>query len=171
MDSFERKNANAGLNSFFTLPGELIEHFKDVFMFFTIHFLNYINLFKKNMLKNGYYRKRRDPRLSCKDDTGCCLLVAGQLSIRVFKGIWVSDSESIWTEFFLERIILMQSFFIQSLYPWKKLTRRNERHLEKKLCTYIIREDYNLGPPLWFNQWLGLGLGLVLGLGSGGPKR
>ena len=43
MDTFERKNANAGLNFFFfSLPGELIEHFKDVFMFFTIHFLEII---------------------------------------------------------------------------------------------------------------------------------
>ena len=33
--------------------------------------------------------------------------------------------------------ILMQSFFIQSLYPWKKLTPQNERHLAIKLCTYI----------------------------------
>ena len=40
--------------------------------------------------------------------------------------------------FFLERIIQVQSFSIQSLYPWKKLTQRNERHLVIKLCTCIF---------------------------------
>ena len=40
--------------------------------------------------------------------------------------------------FFLERNIQVQSFSIQSLYPWTKLTRRNERHLIIKLCTCII---------------------------------
>ena len=83
--------------------------------------------------KFGYYRKRGDPRLSCKDDTGCCLLQLGG-----FRYEYLKVSESIWTEFVLERIILMQSFFIQSLYHWKKLTQRNERHLVIKLCTYII---------------------------------
>ena len=29
-------------------------------------------------------------------------------------------------------------FSIQSLYPWTKLTRRNERHFIIKICTYII---------------------------------
>ena len=38
----------------------------------------------------------------------------------------------------LERIIQVQSFPIQSLYPWTKLTWRNERHLIIKLCTCII---------------------------------
>ena len=38
----------------------------------------------------------------------------------------------------MERIIQVQSFSIQSLYPWTKLTRRNERHLIIRLCTYII---------------------------------
>ena len=38
----------------------------------------------------------------------------------------------------LERIIWVQSFCIQSLYPWTKLTWRNERHLIIKLCTCII---------------------------------
>ena len=82
---------------------------------------------------------------------------------------WAAFNTSIWRylnqyelNFFWERIIQVQSFSIQSLYPWKKLTWRNERHLVIKLCTCIItlffREDYHLGPPLWFNQWLGLGL-------------
>ena len=46
----------------------------------------------------------------------------------------------LWTSviFILERIIQVQSFSIQSLYSWTKLTRRNERHLIIKLCTYII---------------------------------
>ena len=38
----------------------------------------------------------------------------------------------------MERIIQVQSFSIQSLYSWTKLTRRNERHLIIKLCTYIV---------------------------------
>ena len=41
-------------------------------------------------------------------------------------------------ELILERIIQVQSFSIQSLYPGTKPTRRNERHLIIKLCTYII---------------------------------
>ena len=32
----------------------------------------------------------------------------------------------------------MQSFSIQSIYPWAKLTQGNERHLIIKLCTCII---------------------------------
>ena len=39
---------------------------------------------------------------------------------------------------YTERIIQVQSFSIQSLYPLTKLTRRNERHLIIKLCTCII---------------------------------
>ena len=57
-----------------------------------------------------YYHKRGDPRLSCKDDTGCCLLQLGS-----FRYEYLKVSESIWTEFVLERIILTQSFFIQSI--------------------------------------------------------
>ena len=37
-----------------------------------------------------------------------------------------------------KRIIQVQSFPIQSLYPLTKLTRRNERYLIIKLCTCII---------------------------------
>ena len=37
-----------------------------------------------------------------------------------------------------ERIIQVQSFSIQSLYSWTKLTQQNERHLIIKLCTCII---------------------------------
>ena len=47
----------------------------------------------------------------------------------------------------------MQSFSIQSLYPWTKLTRRNERHLIIKLCTCIItlkRKSIKLTQRPWF---------------------
>ena len=43
-----------------------------------------------------------------------------------------------WCIIKMEMIIQVQSFSIQTLYPWTKLTRRNERHLIIKLCTCII---------------------------------
>ena len=52
--------------------------------------------------------------------------------------------------FFLERIIQVQSFSIQSLYPWKKLTQRNKRHLVIKLCPYIITLFFFMLPGLDF---------------------
>ena len=43
-----------------------------------------------------------------------------------------------------ERIIQVLSFSTQSLYPWTKLTRRNEGHLKIKLCTYINTLFYKI---------------------------
>ena len=67
------------------------------------------------VIKCWYYRKRGDLRLSCKDDTGCCLNYS-----------WVVFDTSIWRylnrselNFFLERIILMKNNTEHSLYPWK----------------------------------------------------
>ena len=97
------------------------------------------NLGKFSLEKDRYYRKRGDPRPSFKDDTGCCLLQLGG-----FRYEYLKVFESIWTEFVLERIILMQSFYIQSLYPWTKLTLRNERHLIIKLCTCILTLFFTL---------------------------
>ena len=49
-----------------------------------------------SLWKSWYYRKRGDQRLSCKNDTGCCLLQLGGYQYKYLK-----VSESIWTEFFL----------------------------------------------------------------------
>ena len=47
-------------------------------------------------------------------------------------------SKQVTDKWIMERIIQVQSFSIQSLYPWTKLTQQNERHLIIKLCTCII---------------------------------
>ena len=48
-----------------------------------------------------YYRKGGDPRLSCKDDTRCCLLQLGAYRyeyLKVSESIWILLKER--TEFF-----------------------------------------------------------------------
>ena len=78
-----------------------------------------------------YYRKRGGPRLSCKDDTGCCLLQLGGYRYEYLK---ISESISILLK---ERTLTLNWIFV-----WKglfrcKVSRRNERHLVIKLCTCI----------------------------------
>ena len=46
-----------------------------------------------------------------------------------------------------ERIIQVQSFSIQSLYPRTKLTRQNERHLIIKLCICMTTLKHKLLSP------------------------
>ena len=62
-------------------------------------------------------------------------ITAGALSIQVFEGNWIDLNWICFGKDYSDAKFLK---FIQSLYPWKKLTRRNERHLVIKLCTCII---------------------------------
>ena len=54
----------------------------------------------------GYCRKQGDPRLSCKDDTGCCLLQLGG-----FRYEYLKVSESIWTEFYMNWIFFGKDYW------------------------------------------------------------
>ena len=88
----------------------------------------------------GYYRKRGDPRLSCKDDTGCCLL-----QLVGYRYEYLKISESIWI-LLKERTLTLDWIFV-----WKglfrcKVSRRNERHL-------LIKTVHLYNHPLFYVTW------------------
>ena len=72
--------------------------------------------------------------LSCK----FCLKKADQTTIMDISLSLTLTQQKLPNLILKDKIIQVQSFSIQSLYPWTKLTRRNERHFIIKLWTCII---------------------------------
>ena len=91
------------------------------------------SLFKiinKNQTKQyicGYYRKWGDSRLSCKDDTGCCLLQLGGYRYKYLK-----VSELIWTEFFFGKDYSGAKFLFTECISLKKAHSRKWKAFSNK---------------------------------------